>query len=192
MKILLVAATQKEINKKDFLEFDILISGVGMINTTYNLTKILSKKRYDLVINMGIAGSFNPSIKIGDSVEVIEDTFSEIGFEEDNKFMIFDEFELKNTFSIKPKTILRKANAITVNTVHGEKKSILKIIERLSPDIETMEGASCFMVCEQFQIPCIQIRTISNKIEVRRKQDWDIDLAISNLNNTVRDIINKL
>ena len=64
MKILLVAATQKEINKKEFSEFDVLISGVGMINTTYNLTKILSKKRYDLVINMGIAGSYNPSIKI--------------------------------------------------------------------------------------------------------------------------------
>ena len=169
MNTLLVAATQKEINMKYFLEFDILISGVGMINTTYNLTKKLSEKTYDLVINMGIAGSFNPSIRIGDSVEVIEDTFSEIGFEEDNEFMIFEEFELKNTFSVTPKTILRKANAITVNTVHGEKKSISKIIERLSPDIETMEGASCFMVCEQFQTPCIQIRTVSNKIEVRKK-----------------------
>ena len=55
-----------------------------------------------------------------------------------------------------------------------------------------MEGAACFMVCEKFEIPCIQIRAISNKVEKRNKENWNLDLAISNLNTEVEKIINFL
>ena len=47
---------------------------------------------------------------------------------------------------MKPKTNLNHVKAITVNTVHGNEDSISKIINRLNPDIETMEGAAIFIV----------------------------------------------
>ena len=53
MKILLIAATSDEIIKECFSNYEILISGVGMVYTTYELTKHLSTNSYDLVINMG-------------------------------------------------------------------------------------------------------------------------------------------
>ena len=77
MKILIVAATKSEIISNIILSHNILITGVGMINTAINLTKELMRNRYDLVINMGIAGSFNKELKNGFVVEVIEDNFSE-------------------------------------------------------------------------------------------------------------------
>ena len=55
-----------------------------------------------------------------------------------------------------------------------------------------MEGAACFMACEQFDIPCIQIRAISNKVEKRNTENWNLDLAISNLNTEVERIIDSL
>jgi futalosine hydrolase len=55
-----------------------------------------------------------------------------------------------------------------------------------------MEGASVFKVCEEFNIPCMQIRSISNKIEKRNRENWDLDLAIINLNVEVEKIINNL
>ena len=55
-----------------------------------------------------------------------------------------------------------------------------------------MEGASVFKVCQQFNVPCIQIRSISNIVEERNREKWDLDLAIRNLNVEVGEIINNL
>ena len=65
-------------------------------------------------------------------------------------------------------------------------------MKRLNPDIESMEGAAVFKVCEEMRVPCIQIRSISNKVERRNKENWNLDLAISNLNTEVEKIIYNL
>ena len=100
MKILLVVATKSEIIENKFKDCDVMVTGVGMVNTTFSLTKRLSEKSYDLVINIGVAGSFNSAIKIGDVVEVIEDNFSEIGFEDGNSFSEFTNFRIENSFKV--------------------------------------------------------------------------------------------
>ena len=189
MKILLIAATSDEIIQELFPNAEILISGVGMVNTTYGLTKDLSVNSYDLVVNMGVAGCFNPTVKIGDVVEVVEDCFSEIRFENGVKFEEFSDFEITNTFKVKGKTNLQKVKGITVNTVHGNEASIIKIVDRLTPDVESMEGAAIFKVCKEFAVPCMQIRAISNKVEKRNRENWNMPLAIQNLNTTVQQII---
>jgi len=48
------------------------------------------------------------------------------------------------------------------------------------------------MVCEQFETPCLQIRAISNKVEKRNTKNWNLDLAISNLNTEVKKIIGSI
>ncbi|HIG33095.1 MAG TPA: futalosine hydrolase [Flavobacteriales bacterium] len=192
MKILLVVATKLEIIEEKFKNCDVIITGAGMVNTTFSLTKRLSKRSYDLVINMGVAGSFSDKIKIGDVVEVVEDIFSEIGYEDGNRFLEFTNFRIENSFKVDEKTNLNKAKGITVNTVHGNEKTITEIVRKLNPDVESMEGAACFMVCKQFEIPCIQIRAISNKVEKRNTENWDLDLAISNLNTEVEKTIDYL
>jgi futalosine hydrolase len=65
--ILVIAATAKEINP--FIELtrtgdlknniDILISGIGLAASTYHLAKQLALKKYDVVIQAGVAGSFD-------------------------------------------------------------------------------------------------------------------------------------
>ena len=55
-----------------------------------------------------------------------------------------------------------------------------------------MEGAAFFQVCNTFNVPCIQIRAISNKVEHRNKDNWNLPLAIKNLNNKVEEIITEL
>ncbi len=191
MKILLVVATKQEILKDKFKGIDVLVTGVGMVSTTLNLTKQLGVETYDLVINMGIAGAFT-DIKIGEVVEVIQDSFSEIGFENNSGFEEFSDFNIETNYSVNAKTYLQKVKGITVNTVHGNEESIAKVVKRINPDIESMEGAAVFKVCEEFKTPCMQIRSISNKVEKRDKANWDIPLAIQNLNNEVAKIITEL
>tara|TARA_B100001142_G_scaffold330325_1_gene398130 strand:- start:2653 stop:3231 length:579 start_codon:yes stop_codon:yes gene_type:complete len=192
MNVLIVAATGSEISSEMIRDFPTLTTGVGMLNAAINLTKELHKKKYDLVINMGVAGSFSSEIKIGDVVEVTEDSFSEIGFEDGESFSEFSDFDIKDRFIVAARTSLRKVRAITVNTVHGNQNSIDNIIERLDPDIESMEGAAIFQVCDEMKIPCMQIRSISNKVEIRNKDNWQLDLAIRNLNLEIEKIIHSL
>jgi len=192
MKILLVVATQQEVIKDKFKDCKILITGMGMVNTSIQVTKELSQNKYDLVINMGVAGSFSTDYVIGDVVEVIEDNFSELGFENGNNFGFFSDSDVVTKYSVKSKTSLQKVKGITVNTVHGNEQSIAIIVNRLNADVESMEGASIFKVCNEFTIPCIQIRAISNNIEKRNKANWNMPLAIHNLNNQVIKIIMEL
>ena len=192
MNILIVSATENEIQIEPSPNYSILISGVGILETTYNLTKRLCYNKYDLAINMGVAGSFNENIKIGDVVEVFEDHISEIGYESSNQFHTFKKFNIKTKFSVSGKTNLIKARGITVNKVHGNKSSIEKIKKRLNPDIESMEGAAFFKVCQDFNTPSMQIRAISNVVEERNKSNWNLPLAINNLNKEVKNIMNML
>ena len=55
-----------------------------------------------------------------------------------------------------------------------------------------MEGAAVMMVSKRFKIPCVQIRTISNRVEQRNKTKWDISLAVSNLNKEAQNYIENL
>ena len=192
MNVLIVVATKFEITSDKIKQNLTLITGVGMVNTAIYLTKELAKKKYDLVINMGVAGSFSKELKNGDVVEVVEDNFSEIGFENNLEFSKFTDFDVKTKYLNSSRTSLKKVRAITVNTVHGNKATIFEIVKRESTEIESMEGASVFKVCEEFNVPCMQIRAISNKVEKRNKNNWDLDLAIRNLNIEVEKIISGL
>ena len=192
MNVLIVAATKPEIISERISDLPILITGMGMVNTAINLTKELNSNDYDLVINMGVSGYFSDEIKIGDVVEVVDDCFSEIGFENGESFLEFSDFDIKIKYKVEGKTSLRKVKGLTVNTVHGNENSIDKMVERLHPDIESMEGAAVFKVCEEMRVSCIQIRSISNKVEKRNKESWNLPLAMSNLNIEVEKIISTL
>ena len=48
------------------------------------------------------------------------------------------------------------------------------------------------MVCQQFETKCVQFRGISNLVEERNKENWNISLAISNLNKEVNNFIDSL
>ncbi|MDA3952440.1 MAG: futalosine hydrolase [Bacteroidales bacterium] len=220
MKILIVSATEneiqllkKDINKKDsalcvrkytviknFI-VDFLITGVGGVLTTYNLLKALSVKKYDVVINVGIAGSFNSELKIGDTVFVQTDQFADLGIEDkDELFTVFEkDFIPKNQFPFKNSLLensyefdfgLKKVSAITVNTTHGSRKNIELFKNKFNADIETMEGAAFFYVCLNEGVNFFQIRTISNYVEERNEANWNIPLAIKNLTQQLLDIIN--
>ncbi|MDF2431983.1 MAG: futalosine hydrolase [Mucilaginibacter sp.] len=175
------------------LNTSILITGVGMVATAFALGRHLATHAYDLVVNLGVAGSFDRDIAIGDVLEISSDILAELGAEDGDEFLsieqlsfgegtyypttkLTDLYNLFNTFNLKT------AGAITVNTVHGNEKSIKKVMERLNPQLESMEGAAFFYVCKEMNVPGLQIRAVSNYVEKRDRSNWNIGLAIKNLN----------
>ncbi len=201
MKILVVAATRPELSilaeyfnlpEGDFLQtdsFDLLITGVGMTATAFSLGRYLNTN-YNLILNLGIAGSFDRNIPLGSVVNVTTDVFSEFGVEDGENFISIDDLgfgksHYKSFFSSTLRTItdLQKCNGITVNKVHGNELTIEQVTKSRSPVTESMEGAAVLYCCEKAALPCLQIRAISNYVERRNKDNWQIGLAIKNLNN---------
>ena len=212
----MIAATEEEIKgvrslaeKKliDHLKIDFLITGVGMTATAYSLMKRIAVRKYQLAINIGLAGSFRKEIKIGETVAVVSDTFADLGAEDGDEFLsVFeiglqqeDHFpflngKLKSDAHEKYPALkaLKKVKAITVNTVHGNDDSIQKTIRKFHPDIESMEGAAFFYVCMMERVPYIQLRAISNHVERRNRSNWNIEVAIKSLNEAVTKLLNEL
>lgn len=208
MKILLVAATSSEIepflsqledSNQSAQSPDVLITGVGMVATAYSLGRHLALNRYDLAINAGIAGSFDFNIALGEVVLVSEDVFAEQGSEDGENFLSLDDLgfgqikqfpvDLRKIRTPVPAGInlkrleqIKHIKAITVNKVHGHEFSISKTLSRYKAQVESMEGAAFFYACNQTRTPCMQIRSISNYVEPRNKEKWNIGLAVSNLN----------
>jgi futalosine hydrolase len=214
MHILIVAATEAEIEplkesqesrarKQDAKsevsnlrpQISYLITGVGMVATAFALGTHLVTNKYDLVINLGIAGSFDRSIALGEVVEIIEDTFSELGAEDDDCFLSLTTLGF-GEITYRPKghpfLNIRQVRAITVNKVHGNEASIDRIIERLDPQLESMEGAAVFYACRQAGVACLQIRSVSNYVEKRNREAWKIGLAVKNLNTFAGELLDVL
>ncbi len=197
MKTLVVAATKAELTffyqhfnlpDGDFVEsknFDLLITGVGMVATAFALGKHLSSK-YNLVVNFGIAGSFDRNLALGTVLHITEDTFAELGAENGDEFLTISDLGFgENHYTSKTHQSINLpiAKGITVNCVTGSEKSIKNLIKRLNPTTESMEGAAVFYACKQLNVDCLQIRSISNYVEPRNKDNWKIGLAIKNLND---------
>lgn len=173
-------------------EIKVLITGAGITFTAFALGKFYATNKVDWAINMGIAGSFRKDWELGKVVNVIEDRFGDFGVElaDGNFSSIFeldwmdkDQFPfengvLKNKLSLPD---LHTARDLTVNKVHGSEATIKKLNTH-EFDIESMEGAAFFYASFLEKIPCYQIRSISNYVENRNKSNWEIGLAIENLN----------
>ena len=205
---LIVKKTQANIFQCKYNDFfiDVLISGVGIPLTVYYLTKTI-KRNYDLVINAGICGSFSHNLEIGQVVSVVTEQFADIGIEDDNSFSTIFESGLIDyndkpfvngvlvnnyKFEHEPVNKLENADAITVNVVHGNIETISKVKQKFNPDIETMEGAAVFFVCLTVKVPFVEIRAVSNYVEARNKDNWDIPLAVNNLNKVLFDFIKNI
>jgi futalosine hydrolase len=157
-----------------------------------------NKSSYDLVINVGLCGAFNKNLALGELVNITEDALSELGAEDGDTFLTYDQLNLeglhifKNQYTSKQKLIhqLKEVKGITVNTIHGNETSILKVLELYNPTIESMEGAAFFAACHQNINNFLQIRAISNYVEKRDKSKWQMHLAIKNLNDFLMTLIN--
>jgi futalosine hydrolase len=54
-----------------------------------------------------------------------------------------------------------------------------------------MEGAAFFYACARVELASIQLRAISNWVEPRNRDAWNIPLAISNLNQSLAQLLSE-
>ena len=213
MKLLLVAATAAEIGQTlDYLqpraiapgvfragkwEVHTCISGVGLMATTFSLSRKLLEHKFDFVLQAGIGGAFDPEIPLGAVVAVDSEALGDLGAEDHDQFI--DIFELgfirqdeqpftrallvnpmeKIPFPVKMPVV----PGLTIHTVSGSAPTIAARLSRHKVAVESMEGAALHYVCLQLGVPFLQVRAISNYVTPRNRASWQIGKAIGAINN---------
>jgi futalosine hydrolase len=213
MHILLVAATPFEIAptfawleanfqqksagvfEKEGLVVQTLVTGIGMTATAFHLGNCFTQQRPDWAINAGISGAFDSELKLGEVVQIVSECFGDLGVEEpDGRFTDLAELGfLPQSLFFNPQPPipdLRSCQGLTVNKVHGSEGSIQKISTKYpNVQVESMEGAAFFYACLASGVPFIEIRSISNRVEPRNKDAWNLPLSIQNLNEVLLGIL---
>ncbi|HIX53923.1 MAG TPA: futalosine hydrolase [Candidatus Sphingobacterium stercoripullorum] len=197
MSLLIVAATELEL--KPSIEWlsksraNYLVTGVGMVATATALARTLSENEYQLILNVGIAGCLNQDVPLASLAHIVQDQVYHFGAETPGGFISVDELGFGTSIfqgnsqgvSYKAVSQLEEFKGITVNKVHGTAISVANLKEQFAGEqiVESMEGAAVFYAAREFKVPALQVRSISNYIEVRNKENWKIPEAIESLNN---------
>lgn len=207
MRILVVTATEPEIapfvatlREAPRHDVDVLTTGVGMVATAAWCSRALARTRYDLALNFGICGAFDPALPPGTVVHVLADRIAELGAEDGERFLTPQDLKLGGVDEVvNPAPPVNPALAglpsvrgITVNTVHGNERSIKYVVERCRPQVESMEGAAFMYACLINEVAFAQVRAVSNVVERRNRDGWRVADAIRNLAAAAVDILETL
>jgi len=206
-RILIVTAVQAEADaigrpKGTF----VVAGGIGRTNAAAATTAaILSDGPFSWVISAGIAGALPQSgLSIGDAVIANGCVYAEEGLMTPTGFNDMEAmgFSLGNfsgncvpvdSWMLEKLSPLGRVGTIaTVATCSGSDEQSELVISRTCAICESMEGAAVVHAANRLGAPAIEIRTISNTTGHRESQQWDMNLAFTNLGRVVQDAIQTL
>jgi futalosine hydrolase len=209
MRILIVAATAGEVAPivarigPSSERHELLVTGVDMVATAALCSRALAKAHFDVALNAGVCGSFDPALQPGTVVHVTSDRIAELGAEDGDTFLSIEALHLlgpedrAEIVNVNPPAsralqALSAVRAITVNTVHGRESSIADVVKRFRPQVESMEGAAFMYACTVEGVRHAQIRAVSNIVERRNRAGWKLDEAIARLGDATIAVIEEL
>ena len=182
---------------------EILITGVGISAMTYALTKELALNNHKFIILAGIAGSFSNKFPLGSMVNIMHEEFGDLGFRNADKYTpltdtnlldsnIFPyENSLLSNYTLINNKMVNSLQIVKGSTVQTMESNMNNPIATIA-DVESMEGAAFFYTCMMEKQAFIQIRSISNIVGETNKSNWNIPLAVENLNKTIVEILKEI
>jgi futalosine hydrolase len=168
-----------------------------MVATAAWCSRVLAQTPYDVALNLGVCGSFDPALVPGRVVHVVCDRIAELGAEDGGVFLPIEQLGLPADYECinqaPPENaalaMLPRVRGITVNTVHGNDRSIAETVRRFSPQVESMEGAAFMYACTIAGVAYAQVRAVSNVVERRNRAAWKLLEAIDALGHAALDVL---
>ncbi|MBQ8307614.1 MAG: hypothetical protein IJX56_02285 [Alistipes sp.] len=137
----------------------VFVTGVGPAAVAAATVRAVKAKKPHLMLLCGVAGAYDTSLNKGEVVEVVQEQMGELPE------------RYRECYALEPLTELRTARSNTVTRCGGE---------AAGAEVEQMEGAAFFAVCEAFEVEAAQIRAISNYVGEPR-EEWCFAEAVENL-----------
>ena len=175
-KPLIVCALEVE-TQGQLDDYDVLYTGVGKVNATFELTRKFGKYGsyipYDMVINYGTAGS--RKIKKGqlvDCTKFIQRDMDVTGL----GFMRGETpFEQDPPFIIQQQNI--EFNPIGRNATCGSGDNFVEDKTNYYGEVVDMEAYALAKVCYLYDVPFISFKYITDGADEQAHEDWEANLA---------------
>jgi len=194
------------------------VSGMGKVNAAHAATRLILACAPCLVMNIGIGGAYpSAGLKVGDIAVAEKEIYGDEGIMLRNGFHgtsliniplikktsrnYFNEFIFNKRLvdkTVKASQVIardaslitaRKGAFVTVSTCTGTRKRARELEDRYGAICENMEGAAIAHICTMYDIPMIELRGISNIVENRDKEKWNIILAAENCQQAVLEFL---
>ncbi len=189
-----------------------LITGVGPVATAMQLSLFLASSAEQIqgVLNIGIGGAFvqsSPKVQLLDLCLAKREVLGDLGVCFMDRieplgplpFAIKDQFTLDSDLLTEACSILAEnryeyhlGTFVTVSCVSGTRKRGDMLAGRHQGICENMEGAAVAMVCEEFGLPLIEMRCISNMVEDRNKEKWKIREAAARCGQAAASLLKRI
>ncbi|MCV3406216.1 5'-methylthioadenosine/adenosylhomocysteine nucleosidase [Campylobacter lari] len=166
-------------------ELIIAYSKIGKVNSTLSAAIMIEKFKAELLLFTGVAGAFNPSLEIGDLIYATKlaqydldiTAFGHpLGYVPGNEIFIKTDDKLNSLAIEVAKELGVKLQSGIIATgdefICDESKKA-KIREIFNADACEMEGASVALVCDALKIPCLILRSMSDKAGEKAEFDFD-------------------
>ncbi len=216
--ILVVCATELELRPLlDLLPADenqwmSMVSGVGVVETTLRLTRFLEKQKnsFTAVLHFGVAGAYRSQSKTdADLLDIClakEELFGDFGICYGDHFEALpDHLVHKSTYALDSglhKRCLRvlqeqnipckRGTFVTVAGVSATAARGRKLKEQYDALCENMEGVAVARVCEEFDLPLVEMRCVSNFVEDRDLSRWKLDEACQQAGKVTAILVEEL
>ena len=183
----------------------LLETGIGAVNTAQALTGALETLRPNFVLQTGIGGAYLTSgLDIGDIALATDENYGDLGVLTPNGWHSAEEigipvlrkdrdyynrFELDSNLVSQAHITVNKINwgitaptvisgpFVTVQQCTGVSSKGNELAARFGGICENMEGAAAAHLCALYNVPFIELRAISNRVEDRNFDTWDVTLA---------------
>ena len=194
----------------------ICAGGIGKINAAVATAVLIERCQPRLVINTGCAGAYLASgLAVGELAVASDECLGDEGVLtsegwQDLRYMAIPTvihgnrlyhnviplskhpaekaMQLADYFGVK----LVRGAFVTVSTCSGTRQRGEELVRRFHGICENMEGAAVAQTCLRYGIDCLEIRGISNLVDVRDMKTWDIPRAVETAQRFVLKYIEEM
>lgn len=180
----------------------LLVTGIGVINTSFALGQVLAGNDVGMVVLAGVAGTFNVDrFPLCSTCVVRKEIWPEYGLKTDGHVdpkglgfslaeiegqPVWNEIELcfgKSLFEsgLDRFEKLPEAVSLTVSGVTATAEGAAAYQNEYGADLENMEGFAAAYVCALIGVGLCQVRTVSNLVGSRDSGDWNLRGALAEL-----------
>lgn len=195
---------------------DLLVTGPGIMNTVHGLTVFLeNNEKPDLIIQTGCAGGFPQANAVKGSIGIAtKEIYIHLGVENpENRIIpsplpfsltknniLSNIFKTNEELSFKAFNIIKETTSyecnlypfITVSEITSSKEKAKILYENYLCGMENMEGAGSAYLSFLYEIPFIEIRTVSNETGIRDKKQWLFPDAFKKACNAIEQILQNI
>lgn len=188
------AAVERGIGEAENINVE--IAGVGPAQAAARTAFALTSDNYDMVMSIGIGGGFKNRAEIGDIIISERLVAADLGAESKGSFLPIDELGFGSNEIVADATSaeqmakkltekgekVRTGAVLTLSTVTGTEDTATRLAQRFTDACaEAMEGFGVASAAAEKNLPVLEVRSISNLIGPREKENWNIKEALATL-----------